>query len=50
MVFSLQDETDLSDQKIDAAAVAAACEAAGIKYVRLGTSDIGKRRRQGAAT
>ncbi|PSC69127.1 hypothetical protein C2E20_7298 [Micractinium conductrix] len=39
VVFSLQDATDLSAQGIDADAVAAACEAAGVKHVRCPTGD-----------
>ena len=41
VVFSLQDETDLAKQKIDTTAVAADCQAQGVKHVRFATSDAG---------
>ena len=42
VVFSLQDEADLTKQKIDTAAVAADCQAQGVKHVRFPTSDAGE--------
>ncbi len=43
-MFSLQDETDLGNQGIDAAVIASDCQAAGVKHVRFPTSDAGKSR------